>query len=470
MARATGWPPMGDESSRPAGWSRFATVRSRLTLLATALVLVMLVVSSMGLVGAQRSLLIRGIDEALRQRSDNLQPEIERGMLGAVLPGEGDHEDSFLQLVDDRGDVVAATANVQGMAAAWDQVAARAEPSFRTVSHLALSDHPFRVLARRVESGPGARTLVAGKNLDDVDESVRILTTSLTLAIPAVVTLLGFLVWWLTGRVLRPVESIRSEVASIQGTELHRRVPVPGSYDEISRLARTMNEMLDRLEHAIDQQRRFVADASHELRSPLTRIRSDLEVGIAYPHTRDPDSTYRSLLADMISLQGLVDDLLFRARSESGSISRSSEPIDLDDLVLEEARRLRERGRVQVDVRAVSAARVLGDAEQLARAIRNLTSNAERHATRTVTLELRENAEHSLLVVADDGPGIPAQHHATVFKPFTRLDEARSRDAGGSGLGLAIVHDIVEHHRGAVTIASSDGEGARFVVTLPRAD
>jgi signal transduction histidine kinase len=366
--------------------------------------------------------------------------------------------------------VVAASANVQGMAAAWDPVAARAEPSFRTVSHLALSDHPFRVLARRVESGPGVRTLVAGKNLDDVDESVRILTTSLTLAIPAVVTLLGFLVWWLTGRVLRPVESIRSEVASIQGTELHRRVPVPGSYDEISRLARTMNEMLDRVEHAIDQQRRFVADASHELRSPLTRIRSDLEVGIAHPHTRDPDSTYRSLLADTISLQGLVDDLLFRARSESGSISRPSAPIDLDDLVLEEARRLRGRGRVQVDVRAVSAARVLGDAEQLTRAIRNLTSNAERHAARTVTLELRENAEHSLLVVADDGPGIPVQHHATVFKPFTRLDEARSRDAGGSGLGLAIVHDIVEHHRGAVTIASSDGEGARFVVTLPRAD
>jgi signal transduction histidine kinase len=140
---------------------------------------------------------------------------------------------------------------------------------------------------------------------------------------------------------------------------------------------------------------------------------------------------------------GLVDDLLFRARSESGSLSRPSAPIDLDDLVLEEAPRLAERGRVQVDVRAVSAARVLGDAEQLARMSRNLTSNTERHATR---------------------------HHATVFKPFTRLDEARSRDAGGSGLGLAIVHDIVERHMGTVTIASSDGEGARFVVTLPRAD
>ena len=167
---------------------------------------------------------------------------------------------------------------------------------------------------------------------------------------------------------------------------------------------------------------------------------------------------------------GLVDDLLFRARSESGSLSRPSAPIDLDDLVLEEAPRLAERGRVQVDVRAVSAARVLGDAEQLARMSRNLTSNTERHATRTVPLELRGKRRAQPARRRRLRAGIPARHHATVFKPFTRLDEARSRDAGGSGLGLAIVHDIVERHMGTVTIASSDGEGARFVVTLPRAD
>jgi signal transduction histidine kinase len=430
----------------------------------------MLVVSAIGLVAVQRSLLTRGIDEALRQRTDNIQPDIARGTHGTELPGEGDREDSFLQLLDDRGQVVAASANVQGMAAATPPLAPGAKPSFRTLSRLALSAHQFRVLARPVQSGSGVQTLVVAKNLDDVNESVRILTASLTLAIPVVVTLLAFLVWWLTGRVLRPVESIRSEVASIQGTELHRRVPVPGLYDEISRLARTMNAMLDRVELAIERQRRFVADASHDLRSPLTRIRSDLEVSIAYPHTLDPDSVYRSLLADTISLQELIDDLLFHARLESGSTSWPSAPVDLDDLVLEEARRLRERGRVRVDTSAVSAARVLGDPTQLDRAIRNLTSNAERHATTTVTLELQENAEHSVLVVADDGPGIPIQHHATVFQRFTRLDEARSRDAGGSGLGLAIVHDIVARHGGTIDIASSDGEGARFVVTLPRID
>jgi signal transduction histidine kinase len=461
---------MTDEATRPAGRPRFGSVRSRLTLLATAVVAAVLVISGIGLVGVQRSLLTRGIDEALRQRTDNLQPDVAGASLGTELPGEGDREDSFVQLVDDRGEVVAATANVRGMAAAVPPLPPGAGPRFRAVSGVALSAHRFRVLASPVRSGSGGQTLIAAKNLDDVNESVRILTASLTLAIPVVVALLAVLVWWLTGRVLRPVESIRSEVASIQGTELHRRVPVPSSYDEISRLARTMNAMLDRVEHATERQRRFVADASHELRSPLTRIRADLEVGISYPSTLDPETVYRGLLADTIGLQELVDDLLLHARLESGSAGWPKAPVDLDDLLLVEARRLRERGLVRVDTSAVSAARVLGDPKQLDRAIRNLTSNAERHAATTVTLELQEHAEHSVLVVADDGPGIPAQHHATVFQRFARLDGARSRDAGGAGLGLAIVHDIVARHGGTIVIESSDGQGARFVVTLPRTD
>jgi signal transduction histidine kinase len=453
---------------RPVRPPRFGTVRSRLTLLATAAVGVVLVISAVALISVERTVLTRGIDEALRQRADNLQPALARRAFGSVLPTEGDHEDSFLQLIDGGGRVVAASANAGDVAAVVPPLPAGSPPRFRTVSDVPLSTHEFRVLA--IESASGGHTLAVAKNLDDVNESVRILTTSLTTAIPVVVLLLAALVWWLTGRALRPAESIRAEVASIRGTEPGRRVPVPDSDDEISRLARTMNGMLDRVERAIDQQRRFVADASHELRSPLTRIRSDLEVSIAHPETVDPDAVYRSVLADTIKLQELVDDLLLLARSESGSVEPPRIPVDLDDLVLEEARRLRERGRVRVDAAEVSAARVLGDPKPLARAIRNLINNAERHARTTVTLQLRENGQHSELVVADDGPGIPVQHHATVFKRFARLDEARSRDAGGSGLGLAIVHDIVRQHGGSIVIASSHGEGARFVVTLPRID
>jgi signal transduction histidine kinase len=456
---------------RPARAARrwFGTVRSRLTVLATLVVAVMLVVSAFWIVAVQRRLLTHGIEESLRQRADNVQVWLVH-VSGGTLPREGDREDSFLQLVDDTGRVVAASADADPARPATGPLGVGSPQRFRTVADPTSRTGEFRLLARRVASGAGPATLVVGKNLDDVNESVRVLTLSLTVSIPLIVAMLAVLLWWVTGRVLRPVESIRAEAASIQGTELDRRLPVPPSDDEISRLSRTMNALLDRVEHATRQQRMFVADASHELRGPLTRIRSDLEVSLAHPGTVEPQTLYRSLLADAAELQQLVDDLLYLARSDSGAVDPPRAPVDLDDLVLDEARRLVRPGRLRVDISTVSAARVLGDARQLARAIRNLAGNAERHARSVVSFELREYDGHSELVVADDGPGIPAEFHAAVFERFTRLDEARSRDAGGSGLGLAIVRDIVTRHGGTIAIASSDGQGARFVITLPRAD
>lgn len=457
--------------SRPdvrAPWR--GTLRWRLTLLATAIVAGVLVVSAVGLVTVQRRLLTQGVDESLVQRADNIQKDVTRGVYGTVLPSEGDREDSFLQLLDANTRVVASSSNMNARPAVAAALAPGASQVLRTFSDIPLSSHQFRVLARPVRSDGRTTTLIVAKNLDDVNESVSILRTSLAVSIPVVLCLLAGLVWWLTGRVLRPVEAIRAEVASIGGAELDRRVPVDGSYDEISRLARTMNAMLDRVQHATDRQREFVADASHELRSPLTRIRAALELGIAHPEETDPDATYRGLLRDATQLQRLVDDLLFLARSESGVLEVPDTAVDLDDLVLEQARELRAHGTVRVDARAVSAARVRGDAGQLARAIGNLASNAERHADSTVRFELREQNGHSELVVADDGPGIPPGQRAAVFKRFTRLDAARSRDSGGAGLGLAIVSDIVARHEGTIAITSSDGGGARFVVRFPRAD
>ena len=452
----------------PHGLRRLDTVRSRLTLLATLVVALMLVVSAFGLVAVQRRLLTNGIDDALRQRADNLQVDAVLGV--PTLPTEGDPQDSFLQLVDASGQLVAASANVGALPAAVAALRPGEKQVIHTVRLSALGGDEFRVLARPLPSDAPARTFVVAKNLDDVNESAHILTLSLALSIPVVLSLLAALIWWLTGRTLRPVELIREEVASIQGTELARRVPVPGSFDEISRLARTMNAMLDRVELAANRERMFVADASHELRSPLTRIRCDLELGIGHPEALDPDTTFRNLLGDVIVLQDLVDDLLFLARSESGTLAGPSTPVDLDDVVLEEASRLRERGRVRVDTSKLSAARVHGDRSQLARAIRNLADNAERHARTSVRFELREHGGRSELAVHDDGPGIPAQLHGKVFERFARLDEARSRDGGGAGLGLAIVRDIVTRHAGTVTITSSAGEGARFLVSLPRVD
>jgi signal transduction histidine kinase len=451
-----------------ARW-RPSTVRSQLTLLATVLAALVLAVSAVALIAVQQRVLTRGIDEALIQRADNIEGDVSSGVFGRQLPMEGDPEDSFLQLVSSSGALIASSANATHVPPATGALTPGSSQVVRTVRGISLSHREFRVLSRSIGSPRGPNTLIVAKNLDDVNESVRILASSLAIAIPLVTALLGLLVWWLTGRVLAPVESIRSAVATIHGADLDVRVPIPRSDDEISRLAHTMNAMLDRVQEATHRQRRFVADASHELRTPLTRLRSSLELGIDHPETIDSVDVWRGLLDDTTDLQKLVDDLLFLARSEAGVFERPSTPVDLDDLVLEEVRELRDRGRVHVDASGVSAARILGDPHQLTRVIRNLSSNAERHARTQVTFELRERGDRSELVVADDGPGIPTEHRDTVFKRFSRLDQARSRDAGGAGLGLAIVHDIVTRHDGRVSIAAQNGDGARFVVSFPRA-
>jgi signal transduction histidine kinase len=286
-------------------------------------------------------------------------------------------------------------------------------------------------------------------------------------AIPAVALFIAALVWWLVGRTLRPVESIREEVATIGGTDLHRRVPQPKGGDEIARLARTMNGMLDRLEDATERQQQFVADASHELRSPLTRIRSELEVDLAHPETADLAATHESVLDETVGLQRLADDLLALARRDAGATAERREAVDLDDIVLRQARRLRADGRVGVGIAGVSAAQVQGDPDQLTRALRNLADNAARHAASAVDFTLSERDGVAILTVVDDGPGIPPEEQQRVFERFTRLDDARTAGDGGTGLGLAITRDIIGRHGGEIRIDPDHRPGTRFLITIP---
>jgi signal transduction histidine kinase len=311
--------------------------------------------------------------------------------------------------------------------------------------------------------------VLVGRDLEEVLASTRTLTELLAIAIPIMASVLALLVWLLVGRTLRPVEAIRASVTRIGAQSLERRVPQPAGDDEIARLAGTMNEMLDRIEAATRRQQRFVADASHELRTPVTRLRTQLEVELAHPDRADPESSYRALLEDTVTLQRLLDDLLVLARVDATALDEERVPIDLDDVVLREARRVRENGRVTVDTAAVSAASVIGEASGLARVVRNLLDNAERHAMSRVALDLGEVGDQARLLVDDDGPGIPADQRETIFQRFARLDDARSRDMGGSGLGLAIARDIVERHGGSLAVDPGYSPGARFVVLLPRA-
>jgi signal transduction histidine kinase len=196
-------------------------------------------------------------------------------------------------------------------------------------------------------------------------------------------------------------------------------------------------------------------------------MRSELEVDARHPGTADLAATHRSVLEETVVLQRLVDDLLQLARADAADAPLRREPVDLDDVVLREAERLRADGRVRVDLSGVSAAQVTGDREQLARAVRNLGENAARHAASVVSFRVREHDGRAEVVVADDGPGIPPDRHAEVFERFARLDGARSGDDGGTGLGLAIAREIARRHGGTLTIDPGRSPGAAFVLALP---
>jgi hypothetical protein len=251
-------------------------------------------------------------------------------------------------------------------------------------------------------------------------------------------------------------------VASMSEKDLAQRVPVPEARDEVGRLAETMNAMISRLESAQGVQRRFVADASHELRSPLATIGAGLE--LLQDASGDP-GTVKALRGETERLGRLVDDLLLLARADERGIRPRREEVDLDEIVESERTRPSD-GEVRVEVRAEHV-RVIGDRGQLIRVLRNLVDNAYRHARSHVLVTLSRHGEMAALDVADDGPGVPAQDRVKVFERFVRLDDARARADGGSGLGLAIVAEVVTAHGGRVWVDPNPGGGALFRVRLP---
>jgi signal transduction histidine kinase len=285
----------------------------------------------------------------------------------------------------------------------------------------------------------------------------------LMLGIVVLVGLVGAAVWLIVRRALRPVEEMRSEVEEITHGTLHRRVPVPATHDEIARLAGTMNEMLDRLEGAATRQREFVSDASHELRSPLTAMRTVLEVTRHGDAPVDWDAVRADLLDGNHRMEALVDGLLELARADDASLPLPSEPVELGEVVADEVARPR---RIAVRLGEVDDVIVRGRADQLGRVVRNLVDNAERYARTRVDVSVRSESDAVLLTVDDDGPGIPEVDRARVFERFTRLDEDRNRDDGGAGLGLAIVQSIVDRSGGAVAISDSPLGGTRVEVRL----
>lgn len=308
----------------------------------------------------------------------------------------------------------------------------------------------------------GTRVLVAA-DASSVDRSVQRVRSALWLGVPILTLLVAAVAWLLASRSLRPVRSITEQAATISGGTLDSRVPVPATGDEIATLATTVNEMLDRLEDDDHRRRRFISDASHELRSPVAVMRNEAEVALAHPERADAGDLAAAVSAESARLATIIDDLLALARHDEGVPAPANE-VDLDDIVLAEAARAR---RVSVDTKHVSAGRVNGRSDELARMVGHLLDNAARHADHAVAVSLQTENGEVVLSVDDDGPGVSIADRERVFERFGRLDEARSRDHGGAGLGLAVVAGIAERSGGRALIEDSHLGGARFIVRLP---
>ncbi|MET9530384.1 MULTISPECIES: HAMP domain-containing sensor histidine kinase [unclassified Streptomyces] len=317
----------------------------------------------------------------------------------------------------------------------------------------------YRFAAVEVTNGDDDTLIVyVGAPLTTEQSAVSTVRSAMLIGLPVLLLVVAGVTWLVTRRALRPVEGIRREMAAITASQdLARRVPEPGSHDEVARLARTTNETLTALEKSVDRQRRFVADASHELRSPIASLRTQLEVGAAHPELLDVDGA----VADTVRLQQLAADLLLLARLDAGERPGAAR-IDLGELVREEVSR-RHAGRVPVTVQAVGGLEVDGSRGQLARVIGNLLDNAQRHARSGVEVSVRERNGRLVAEVADDGPGVPPGQRERIFERFVRLDDARTRDEGGAGLGLAIARDVAHRHGGTLTV----GDGSVFALDLP---
>lgn len=458
---------------------RFITrgIRARTTTIAVLVVGTALAVAMVGLLYTARSSLIGQITDNAEARAHDVALLAEAGSIPDPIPGRG--EDMLVQVVDARGDVISSSASIEGQAPLVDvllspgasrtyTVASLSEEGGQETSGEGGADEgvPFLIAAVGARSAGGDVTVIVATSLNPISQLEDILTPLLAAGLPIIMLVVGLTVWLLTGRALRPVEAIRSEAEEISATSLARRVPHPGTADEIGRLAETMNRMLERLEASVAAQRRFVSDASHELKSPIASIRTMLEVA-RRERPDDLDRFLEDVLAEDTRLERLVSDLLVLARTDEGALTARVSDIDLDDIVLAEAAIAERVSAKRIDLTGVSAARVHGDAGELASLVRNLLDNAVRYAAAAVWVSLETRGATVVLVVSDDGPGVPEADRERVFERFVRLDESRQRASGGTGLGLAVCRAIARSLEGDVRAIDPVHGGATFEVRLP---
>lgn len=392
-------------------------LRVRVTLLTVAAVAVVLVVAAAWAVRAQRQQMTDVVERSARTRLEDLATLAGSADVPAELPAV-DEDGTVAQIVAADGSVLRASAALAGIGPIGP-LPEQAETIRRTFDELPWDDDRGIVLSRRIDGPDGALAVHVGVNTDQVDESVDVLRRTTIVGIPVLLVLLGALLWMVVGAMLRRVAA------------------------------------------ATERQQQLVDDVSHELRSPLARMRSALEIDMAHPATADPTATQRNLLADTLRLQALVDDSLLLARTGRPAGSPPTD-VRVDQLV----RNLCTRHRAGAAGEWPEVV-VRGRPDELSRAIGNVIDNAMRHAARDVTVRVSAAGDTATVEVTDDGPGIPDGMHERIFERFVRGDAARPVDAPGTGLGLAITRQIVEAHGGRSWADPHITTGARVVIELP---
>jgi|BarGraNGADG00312_2_1021985.scaffolds.fasta_scaffold08278_2 signal transduction histidine kinase len=441
------------------------SLRARLMVLGVTGVALALALGSLVLYAVLTFTVNRTVDDGAIASAQAVSAMVSENTVPNPLPVSGSQ---VVQIVDGSGAVVSASVGADRLTPLLrPPELAKALAGERISIPGARAGLSGTLRAMAVQAGPpsASRSIIVAVPVNDVEQSQRVLRMTLLLAYTPLVVVMALIAWRVIGSTLKPVETLRSGAARISGSDQDERLAVPESADEIRALALTLNDMLDRLAAARGRQRAFVADAAHELRSPLTSMRTQLEVA---QHLGEGGELAANLLADVDRLSTLVEDLLLLARAGSDtSHPPVRESVDVRALLVATADRYA-GARVPVSVGDGPAVYANVNSEELRRVLANLADNAVRHASLNVVLAVRAEDGGAVLTVIDDGPGIPADERERVFERFARLDDARDRDAGGTGLGLAIVKELLRRSDGSVSLQDNpSGPGLAAVVRLP---
>jgi heavy metal sensor kinase len=420
--------------------------------------------------------LTTALDHNLLVRAQDVTALISRP--GATLAHEASGQfvergESYAQLLTPDGKVLDATTPLgrTRLLTADELARARRETVYADRESVPGLDEPSRLLATPIERGGRRLILAVGATRQDRVEALASLRNELVIAGPAALVLATVAGYLLAGLSLRPVESMRRRAAEISADTPGERLPVPPTGDELERLGETLNEMLARLESALEREREFVADAGHELRTPLALLRTELE--LALRHAESPDELHEAVRRSSVEVDRLVqlaEDLLLIARSDRGRLPLRLEPVEARDLLATVVHRFewraQEAGRALV-AEGANGVSLEGDRLRLEQALGNLVDNALRHGAGTVRLSAAPVDGLVELHVTDEGGGFPPAFLDGAFERFTRADHARTE--GGAGLGLSIVRAIAEAHGGSAHASNREHGGADVWVAVPAA-